>query len=216
MTPFTSFAGEMSDDPLLTMVKVDKLEFRDSDEGTLLVWEVDAWMGKDLNKFWLKLTGESVDGAVESNEVDLLYSRAIAPFWDVQFGLRHEFKPEPSVDWVGIGFMGVAPYLFEVDANVFINEDGVINTRIDAEYEYMFTQKLVLVPNLGMSIYSDDDNARGIVSGLESAELGLRLHYEIKREFSPYIGINFEKKFGNSIVQESSESQLVAGVSFWF
>lgn len=216
VAPLTSFAGGMQDDPLLTMVKADKLEFRDSDEGNLLVWELDAWVGKDLSKFWFKSSGESLDGEVESNEVDLLYSKAIAPFWDVQFGLRHEFKPEPTKDRVGIGVMGVAPYLFEIDANVFIDEDSMLNARIDAEYEYMFSQKLVLVPNLEMSLYSDDDNARGIVSGLSSVELGLRLHYEIKREFSPYIGINLEKKFGNSIVEESSESQLVAGVSFWF
>lgn len=216
MAPLASYAGGISDDPLLTMVKADKLEYRDSDEGNLLVWEFDAWVGKDLNKFWLKVTGESLDGEVESNEVDLLYSRAIAPFWDIQMGLRHEFKPEPTEDWVGIGFMGVAPYLFEVDANIFINEDSVVNARLDAEYEYMFTQKVVLVPNIELSLYSDDDNARGIVSGLASAELGLRLHYEIKREFSPYIGLNYEKQFGNSVIEASSATQLVAGLSFWF
>lgn len=216
VAPLAANAGGISDDPLLTMVKADKLEWRDSDEGNLLVWEFDAWVGKDLNKFWLKASGESLEGDIESNEVDLLYSRAISSFWDIQFGLRHEFKPEPTADWVGIGFMGVAPYLFEVDANVFINEDSVINARIDAEYEYMFTQKIILVPNIEMSIFSDDDNARGIVSGLASAELGLRLHYEVKRELSPYIGINVEKQFGNSVIEESSETQLVAGISFWF
>lgn len=216
MAPLTSYAGGISDDPLLTMVKADKLEFRDSDEGNLVVWEFDAWVGKDLNKFWIKVTGESLDGDVESNEVDLLYSRAISPFWDVQMGIRHEFKPEPTADWIGIGFMGLAPYLFEIDANIFINEDSVVNARIDAEYEYMFTQKLVLVPNLELSLFSEDDNARGIVSGLSSAELGFRLHYEIKREFSPYIGINFEKKYGNETVEESNETQFLTGLSFWF
>lgn len=214
--PFSIYAMGIPDDPLLTMIKADKLEYRDSDEGNLLVWEFDAWMGKDLNKFWLKFGGESVDGHVESNEVDLLYSRAISPFWDIQMGLRHEFKPEPTDSWMGIGFMGLAPYLFEIDANIFINEDSLINARLDAEYEYMISQKIVLVPNLEMSLYSDDDNARGLVSGLASVELGVRLHYEIKREFSPYIGINYEKKYGNSLVEESSESQLVAGLSFWF
>jgi copper resistance protein B len=131
-------------------------------------------------------------------------------------GFRHEFKPQPGEDWVGLGFMGVAPYLFEIDANIFINEDSNVNARLDAEYEYMFTQQVILVPNIEMSFYSDDDNARGIVSGLATAELGFRLHYQIKREFSPYIGINFEKKYGNSVIEESSETQLVAGLSFWF
>ena len=213
--PFLSYADDISDDPLLMYFKSDKLELRDSEEGNLLVWEFDAWIGKDLNKLWVKPSGESLDGDTESNEIDVLYSKAISPFWDLQMGWRHEFKPKPAQDWLGFGFMGTAPYLFEVDASIFINDDSQINARLDAEYEYMFSQKLVLVPNLEMSFNSDDDSDRGTVSGLSSTELGLRLHYEIKRELSPYIGINFEKKFGNSEVEESSESQLVLGLSFW-
>lgn len=209
-------AGMGSDDPLLTYVKADKLERRDTDEGNLLVWEFDAWIGRDLNKLWIKSSGEKHKGEIESNELDLLYSKAVSAFWDMQIGVRHEFRPKPAEDWVGIGVMGVAPYMFEVDANVFINDDSVVNARIDAEYEYLFTQKLILVPNLELSLYSDDDNARGIVSGLALAELGLRLHYEIIREFSPYIGINYEKKYGNSVIPESSETQWLAGLSFWF
>lgn len=209
-------AGMGADDPLLTYFKADKLEIRDSDEGNLLVWEFDAWIGKDLDKFWLKSSGEKLKSEIESHDIDLLYSKAITAFWDIQFGLRQELKPKPSQTWVGVGFMGVAPYLFEIDANVFINDDSQVNIRLDAEYEYMFTQKLVLIPNLELDIYSDNDDVRGIKSGLASLELGARLHYEIRRELSPYIGINFEKKFGNSVIEENSETQLVAGLSFWF
>ncbi|MBC8211246.1 MAG: copper resistance protein B [Gammaproteobacteria bacterium] len=209
-------AGMGADDPLLFYVKADKLEWRDADEGNLLVWEIDAWLGKDLNKLWLKSSGESLDGKVEGHSIDLLYSRAISAFWDVQVGLRHELKPKPQRNWVGVGFMGVAPYLFEMDVNLFINDDSQANLRLDAEYEYMFTQKVILVPNLELSLYSDEDVARGIRSGLSSAELGLRLHYQIRREFSPYIGINLEKQFGNGAIESSSETQLVVGLSFWF
>ena len=215
-TTLASAAGMGADDPLLTYVKADKLEVRDSDEGNLLVWELDAWLGKDLNKFWVKSSGERINSEIESHEIDLLYSKAITAFWDLQMGIRHEFKPTPSQDWVGIGLMGVAPYLFEVDVNAFINDDSLLNVRLDAEYEYMFTQKVVLIPNLELSLYSDDDLARGIKSGLASLELGARLHYEIRREFSPYLGINFEKQFGDSNIPASSETQLVAGISFWF
>jgi copper resistance protein B len=216
VAPLTTFAGGISDDPLLTMFKADKLEWRDVNEGTLMVWEIDAWIGKDLNKLWIKSKGESLDGTVDANEVDVLYSKAISPFWDIQMGLRHEFKPTLTQDWVGVGFMGVAPYLFEIDANVFVNQDSLVNARIAADYEYMFTQKVILIPNIELSLYSGDDNARGIVSGLSSAELGLRLHYAFKREFSPYIGINYEKKYGNSVVEASSGTQLLLGLSFWF
>ena len=118
--------------------------------------------------------------------------------------------------------MGVAPYLFEVDASLFVNDDDLFNARLDVEYEYMFSQRLVLIPNLEMNLYSDDDETRGIGSGLSNVELGLRLHYEIIREISPYIGINYEKNFGDSADfisdagEEVSDTQVVAGVSFWF
>ncbi len=200
------------DDPLLTYVKADKLERRDSDEGNIAVWELDAWIGRDLNKFWLKHSGESVDGSVESSEIDLLYSQAVTPYWDLQYGIRHTIEPKRET-WVGAGFNGLAPYLFEIDTNAFINDDGNINARIDIEYEYMITQKFVVVPNLELSAYTKDDEANGIESGLSSMELGVRFLYEMRREFSPYIGINYEKTFGDDT---ESETQLLGGVSFWF
>ena len=208
-------AGGISDDPLITYVKADRLEVRDSDEGNILVMEFDAWIGKDLNKAWLKYSRESVDGNVEGSELDLVYSKAVAPFWDAQYGIRQSIDPE-SETWVGAGFMGLAPYLFEIDANVFVNSDSIFNFRLDAEYEYMLTQNYILVPSFEASAYSKEDNTKGIVSGLASAELGLRLQYFVKREFMPYIGISFEKRFGNNVVKSSSETQFLAGVSFWF
>jgi copper resistance protein B len=213
---FSHAAGMGADDPLLTYFQADKLEWRDTREGNLMLWELNAWIGRDLNKFWIKSSGEKLKNEVESNQIDLLYSKAISAFWDLQVGVRHEFKPEPSEDWIGFGFMGTAPYMVDVDAHVFINSDSLVNARLSMETEYMFTRKIVMKPNLELKLNSDDDNARGIVSGLSSAELGVRLHYEIKREFSPYIGINFEKKFGNNIVKETSETQVLAGLSFWF
>lgn len=220
--PAVTFAAGLSDDPLLTYFKADKFELRDTNEGSAFVWELDAWLGKDLNKLWIKSGGERVSGETESNEIDLLYSMGVSSFWDFQMGLRHEFNPDSSENSLGVGFMGVAPYLFEVDANLFVNDDDLFNARLDAEYEYMFSQQLVLIPNLEVNLYSDDDEARGIGSGLSNVELGLRLHYEIIREISPYIGINYEKKFGNSADifsdagEDVSDTQVVAGASFWF
>lgn len=215
-------AGMGADDPLLFYLKADKLEVRDTDEGSLQVWEFDAWLGKDLNKLWIKSSGERHDGEVESNEIDILYSKAISPYWDLQMGLRHEFRPKPEEDWIGIGFNGLAPYLFEIDVSLFINDDSVASFDLEAEYEYMFTQRVILVPTLEMNFLSDDEPTKGTGSGLTVAELGFRVHYEIRREFSPYIGINYEKKFGDTadFVEadggESSETQFLLGLSFWF
>ena len=217
----TVFAGGV-DDPLLYKVMIDKLEIRNTDGPDPLVLDADAWIGKDLNKFWFKTEVERVDGKTEEAEVQFLYSRAVAPFWDFQAGWRRDIKPEPDRDYLALGFKGLAPYLFEVDAGVFIGESGQVGARLDAEYEYMFTQKLVLSPEIELNAYSKDDEAVGIGSGLSDMALGLRLRYEIRREFAPYIGVNWTKKFGQTADfaradgEDTSDVQIVAGIRAWF
>jgi copper resistance protein B len=215
-------AGGMADDPFLYMLKVDKLELRDTDEGTALVWDAQAWAGKDLNKLWLKSEGEKTNGVTEEGNLEVLYSRAIAPFWDLQAGWRHDFRPTPDRDWLAVGAKGLAPYLFEVDATAYVGESGRMAAALAVEYEYMITQKLILSPELEMNFYSRDDEAVGVGSGLSDIELGLRLRYEIVREFAPYVGVNWWQKFGNTADYadlegtQSSDVEFVAGFRLWF
>lgn len=215
------FAGG-KDDPLVYKVMIDQLETRITDGPNPLVLEAEAWVGYDLHKFWFKTDVERVDGETEEAEIQLLYSRAIAPFWDFQAGWRRDIKPKPDRDYLTLAFKGLAPYLFEVDAGLFIGESGQINARLDAEYEYMFTQKWVLAPEFSMNLYSKDDEERGIGSGLSDMSLGLRLRYEIRREFAPYIGVNWNKQFGDTADfteaegEDTSDTQFVFGFRAWF
>ncbi len=215
------FAGG-KDDPLVTKVMIDQLETRITDGPNPLVLEAEAWAGYDLHKFWFKTDVERVDGETEEAEIQLLYSRAIAPFWDFQAGWRRDIKPRPDRDYLALAFKGLAPYLFEVDAGLFIGESGRVNARLDAEYEYMLTQRWVLAPELTMNLYSKDDAERGIGSGLSDLSLGLRLRYEIRREFAPYIGVNWSKQFGDTADfaeaegEDTSDTQIVAGIRAWF
>ena len=215
------FAGG-KDDPLVYKVMIDQLETRITDGPNPLVLEADAWVGYDLHKFWFKTDVERVDGETEEAEVQLLYSRAIAPFWDFQAGWRREIEPKPDRDYLALAFKGLAPYLFEVDAGLFIGESARVNARLEAEYEYMFTQRWVLSPELTMNLYSKNDEERGIGSGLSDMSLGLRLRYEIRREFAPYIGVNWSKQFGKTADfaeaegEETSDTQVVAGIRAWF
>ncbi len=215
------FAGG-KDDPLVTKVMIDQLETRITDGPNPLVLEAEAWAGYDLHKFWFKTDVERVDGETEEAGIQLLYSRAIAPFWDFQAGWRRDIKPKPDRDYLALAFKGLAPYLFEVDAGLFIGESGRVNARLDAEYEYMLTQRWVLAPELTMNLYSKDDAERGIGSGLSDLSLGLRLRYEIRREFAPYIGVNWSKQFGDTADfaeaegEDTSDTQIVAGIRAWF
>lgn len=137
-------------------------------------------------------------------------------------GMRHDFNPEPSQNWAVIGLQGMAPYFIETDLNLFITNGKQTNLRLSAEYEAMITQQLVLSPSAEINLYGKNDEVRGIGSGISSMEFGVRLAYEIRREFAPYIGINWEQTFGKTADyarhegESTNDIQLVAGVRFWF
>jgi copper resistance protein B len=136
------------DDPLLSKLMIDKLEWRAADGPAPWVWDADAWAGKDLNKLGFKTEGEYADGTTEAAYGEALSSRGIAPYWDLQTGWRHDFGPEPERDWFAVGFNGLAPYWFDVDATLYAGGNGTVSARLDAEYEILFTQRLILAPEL--------------------------------------------------------------------
>ena len=212
----------MDDDPLLARIMVDQLEVREADADDPIVWEMAAWIGKDLHKIWLKTEGERVSGETEEAELQLLYSRAFSPFWDFQTGWRRDIKPQPERDWFAIGVKGLAPYLFEVDATLFVGESDQIGARLQAEYEYMLTQKWVLSPEIEINLHARDDEELRTGSGLSDMELGVRLRYEMRREFAPYIGVNGWRKYGKTADfteadgEKTDDVQLVAGFRAWF
>ena len=211
----------VNDDPLLSMLKIDQLELRNGSSEDPLAWEVQGWAGYDLNKFTFKTKGERVDGQTESAELQLLYSKAIAPYWDLQLGVQRDFYPRPGENWAVIGLQGIAPYFFETDVSLFVGESGKTALRLASEYEIMLSQKWVLSPSAEFNLYGQNDSERGTGSGLSDVELGLRLRYEVRREFAPYVGVNWEKKFGKTADlsraegESSSETQFVVGLQAW-
>ena len=218
----TSLYAMGEDDPLITKVMIDQLETRITNGDDPTVLEGNIWIGKDLNKFVLKADIEQVNGETEELELQALYSRAIDPYWDLQVGIRQDQKQIPEKNWFAIGFMGVAPYWFEVDTSLFIGESEQIGLRFEAEYEWMLTQRWVLSPEVEINLHSKDDAATGTGSGLSDTQVGLRLRYEITREFAPYIGVNWNKKYGNTATfakndgEKANDTQIVAGIRAWF
>jgi len=220
--PTLSLAGEKSDDPILTKVMVNQFELQMTGGDDPLVWDAEGWIGKDLHKLWFKTDGEYVDSQLEDAEMQVLYSRAVAPFWDLQLGWRHDFRPTPTRDWLTIGLKGLSPRFFDIDMAVFLGENGRTAARLQAEYEIMLTQRLVLVPEIEMNLYGKNDPSVGIGSGLSDIEAGVRLRYEVRREFAPYIGVNWTRMYGNTADYARDEGediddvQFVIGVRAWF
>jgi len=204
------------DDPLLTMLKLDQFEIRNADEN-LGVWEGSFWIGHDINKLYLYSTGERTKNGLESSQNELVYSRAIAPFWDAQAGLVYDKNANASRTWAEVAIAGLAPYWFETRAALLFNNEGNVGLRVDAEYDALLTQKLILTPSLEADFYTKDDPQMQTGSGLSNIEAGLRLRYEIVREVAPYVGVVWEKTFGNTAdYNPLNETNFVVGVKFWF
>ncbi len=209
------------DDPLLGKFMLDKFETSDADGDAPLTWELDAWLGKDLNKVWIKSSGERLDGETEQSN-ELLYSRAVSPFWDAQVGLRRDSAGDSDRNFFSVGLQGLAPYLFDTSTSVLFGDDGQVGLAAQFEYELMLTQRWVLSPEIELDFWAKEDPEMNIGSGLSTAELGLRLRYEVRREFAPYIGISWSKAFGDTAEYASAEGEgaestlFVAGARIWF
>jgi copper resistance protein B len=207
-----------------TMVSADRFEYVGSGAHDQVRWDLDIWHGGDLNKLWVKTEGErGVDGSgTESFEVQALYSRAISPYFDLQLGVRQEFRPSPQRTHAVIGLQGLAPYWFEVDVAAFVSERGDVTARAEIEYELLLTQRLILQPRVELGFAAQRVAERAIGSGLTGVEAGLRLRYEIRREFAPYVGVEWHRTLGDSralaraLGDDLADRVWVSGIRFWF
>src|SRR3546814_94707 len=147
-------------------------------------WDGEAFVGGDINRFWLKSEGEGAFGdRLESAEVQALYSRSIGPYFDLQAGVRQDFGQGPNRTYATVGLEGLAPYLFEVEGALFLSNKGDLLGRLEGYYDQRITQRLVLQPRVELNLSAQDVPENRLGSGLTNAELGLRLRYEITRQF---------------------------------
>lgn len=206
-----------------SMLLFDRLEWQDTGGDGTLLWDFQGWYGGDIDKLYIKSEGEVSleDDEIEGVEVQALWSRAVAPFWDLQAGVRYDLEPKGRTHAV-VGVQGLAPYWFEVDAAAFLSTDGDVSARIEAEYELRFSQRLVLQPRIEANVSAQDIPELGIGSGLTEIEPGLRLRYEVRRTFAPYVGVEWQKKFGDTADftrannEDTNKIVGVIGLRTWF
>ncbi len=177
-------------------------------------WEGEAWYGGDIDRAVLKSEGEGVfKEGVEHAEIQALYSHAIARYFDMQVGLRHDFGPTPSRTYAAVGFEGLSPYWFELEGTAFLSQKGEVLARFTASYDQLITQRLALQPRIEVNFAAQNTAATGVGSGLSEAEVGLRLRYEINRQFAPYVGVSYNGKAGKTADYARAAGERVSGVS---
>jgi copper resistance protein B len=174
-----------------------EIDFGDHDGADQATWDADAWIGGDRNKLWLKSEGEAEDGDIEQAELQVLYSRNLATFFDAQVGLRQDFEPRGTTYLVA-GVQGLAPYLLETDAAVFLSRDGDVSARFEQTFDILLTQRLILEPHLETNVQLQDVPARDLAAGFTDIEAGLQLRYEITRKLSPYLDVEYSRSLGET------------------
>lgn len=207
-----------------TAVFIDSLEAGFGDGADTYGWSAQGWTGGDINRFWWKTEGQGeIDGKLHEAEVQALYSRAIAPFWDVQAGVRQDFRPDgKDTTHLTVGLIGVAPYWFEIGAAAFLSTEGDLTARVEAEYDQRLTQKWILQPALELALSASDIPELETGSGLTSVTAGLRLRYEFRKEFAPYVGVEWSRSLGDTADYakargaDPEDTRFVVGVKAWF
>jgi copper resistance protein B len=207
---------------LISKVMANLFEYAAVDEGSGYRWDLEAWYGGDIHRVVFKTEGEGVEGdGAEFVETQALWSRAVGRYTDFQAGLRYDFEPDGRA-YAAVSVESLLPYWFEVEAAAFLSDRGDAFARLEASHDLRLTQRLILQPRVELELSAQDVPESGVGSGFSSAELGLRLRYDIRREFAPYIGVNFEKSFGSTADfaraagEDEEETSFVAGLRVWF
>lgn len=210
-----SVAEAQEDQMIFNHFKAERLEYEGNENLSLFKWDAQNWIGNDKHKLWLKTEGDYVS---EQNifgraDLQLLYSRNISTFWDFQIGARRAFEPERTYDAV-IGFQGLAPYFIEVESAMFITDNGNVLGRLGLGYELLLTQRLILQPRIEVNVAASDIGNRGVKAGITEFETGVRLRYEIEREFAPYLGFDYVEE--ESLLEHHHSVRLVVGMRVWY
>jgi copper resistance protein B len=222
LSPGSAKAAGM-DDAIYWHVQADQLEYRAGDGADVMAWQANAWIGNDDHRLAFKSEGENPIGKrLEKAELQMLYRRPISDFFDVNAGIRHDLRPAPDRTYAVIGIQGLAKQFVETDANLFVSETGDVSARFEAEVDWLLTQRLILQPLIEADLAFSEDRRIHSGAGINKVEAGLRLKYEVRREFAPYIGLHYERKVGATANFARDEGEdvdalrFVAGVSFWF
>ncbi len=185
-------------------------------------YEGEGWVGDDHNRLWLKSEGTVTRGRLEDGQQEVLYSRPISPYFDLQAGGRYDLDSAAGRGWAALGVEGFAPYLFTLGATAYAGEQGRFAFKVSGSNEIRFSQRLILEPQAELNIYTKDDRARQIGSGASDLDMGLRLRYEVSRKFAPYVGVTYEKRFGGTADFACAEGErgddlrITMGVRSWF
>jgi copper resistance protein B len=214
------FGSPVADQTIWKHALLDQFEGRFGRENGFR-WDGEAWMGTDTHRLWLKSEAYVEGGKVLHGQHEVLYARPISTYFDLQAGLRYDLDDRPGRGWAAFGIEGLSQYFFRVSATGYASDAGHLAGKLLGTFDLLLTQRLILQPAVELNLYSTADPSRFVGAGFSHLDAGLRLRYEIDRKFAPYIGISYDKKFGetarllSAAGHESDALRLAFGIRAW-
>jgi copper resistance protein B len=222
-TPGVEPVQPVMDRPILTHVIFSQLEGRWNGTNSEFRWEGQGWVGTDYDKLWIKSEGTlQGNGTLDDGQHQFLYDRAITTYFDLQGGLRSDIDSRPTRNWAAFGIQGLAPYFFDLELTGYVSNQGHLAAKLEASYDLLITQRLILQPQIELNLYSKADPVRLVGAGFSDIDTGLRLRYEFSRNFAPYLGVVYEGRFGQSasyarrLGESTGDFRFAFGVRVWF
>lgn len=208
---------------LIWGIQAEQFEYRLGDETDVLAWDLDATIGTDELKLVFRSEGafETTGDVLETFENQLRLQVPVSTFFDAVAGVRIDTPEGPDRLHGVLGVHGLAPQWFEIDADLFVSDHP--SFRLDVEYEALITNRLILTPSVEFDLPFTDDLPIEIGAWGPKLEVGARLSYDlIDRAVAPYIGVHYERVFGETrdIVRAEGKDDdavfFVAGLKLLF
>lgn len=223
----SALGAALHDDRVRVFARAERLEWRARNGDDAWLLDGDVWAGNDRAKVWLKAAAQQSPGADAGDgwheaELQLLYSRMVSPFWDVQAGVRDDFRPHPSRAHAVLGVQGVAPLDIDVEAALFLSDEADLSARVEAAWDLLLTQRLIATPRVEANAAAWGVDDLPIARGLNDLGLELRLRYEVIREVAPYVGVSYVRRTGPTAGRvraaggDAVERAAVFGVRLWY
>ncbi|GBR08887.1 copper resistance protein B [Gluconobacter frateurii] len=201
---------------------LEQAEGRYAPSGTDFRWDGEVWYGTDYDRLWIKSEGTLEKGRLSDGQQDILYSRAISTYWNLQGGVRVDLDDGPTRTWGAFGIQGLALYQFEFQATGYVSDRGRFGARVEGSYDFLLTNRLILQPQAEFNLYTKSDPSRLAGAGLSDVDAGLRLRYELWRKFAPYVGVTYSghltqaRRIARDQGEKPGSVRFSLGIRSWF
>ena len=159
----------------------------------------ETLIGTDENRMFVEANLNKAESNDPNYDVSALYSRNVAPFWDVQAGVRYSEdknnRNSNRIDGV-IGLLGLAPYFFETKAYLYGGENNFWGASFEFDRDLLLTQKLITQPYIVADIVLNDNSDFAAKSGLSELKTGIKTRYEINKRIRPFVDVAYQYEKG--------------------